>query len=69
VPTIGPRCYELRVADIEQRTEWRVVYYVGKEAVAVLDVFAKTTRATRAGVIAGCRRRLAGFRRVAEDER
>lgn len=66
--TIGPGRHELRVADIQQRKEWRIVYYIGEEVVAVLEVFAKTTRATPDAVIAGCRRRLAEFRRVAEDK-
>ena len=50
------------------KKEWRIVYYIGEEVVAVLEVFAKTTRATPDAVIAGCRRRLAEFRRVAEDK-
>lgn len=59
---IGPRCHELRVDDIAQKKEWRIIYYVGSLAIAILDVFAKTTRETPDDVIRNCRRRLADFR-------
>jgi phage-related protein len=67
MPSIGPRCHELRVDDAQQKKEWRVMYYVGRRAIAVLDVFQKTTRATPAHVIDSCRRRLAEFRKVDES--
>jgi phage-related protein len=65
--SIGPRCHELRVDDVQQKKEWRVLYYVGRHAIAVLEVFQKTTRATPAHVIDSCRRRLADFRKVDES--
>ena len=43
------------------------MYYVGRHAIAILDVFHKTTRATPARVIAECRRRVAEFRKVDES--
>jgi hypothetical protein len=43
---VGPRCHELRIDDVEQKKEWRVMYYVGRHAIAILEVFPKTTRAT-----------------------
>ena len=43
------------------------MYYVGRHAIAILDVFQKSTRATPAHVIAGCRRRVAEFRKVDES--
>ncbi len=64
---IGPRCHELRIDDVHQKKEWRVMYYVGRHAIAILDVFQKTTRATPGDVIAACRRRLAEFRKVDES--
>jgi phage-related protein len=67
MPSIGPRCHELRVADVEQKREWRVMYYVGRHAIAILDVLQKSTRATPAHVIAGCRRRVTEFRKVDES--
>ncbi len=62
LPTIDPRCHELRFDDIEQKIAWRVVYYVGNLAIAVLDVFKKTTAATPDTVISKCKVRLADFK-------
>jgi phage-related protein len=62
MPVIGARCHELRVDDIVQKKEWRIVYHVGHLAIAVLEVFAKGTRDTPDDVIKNCRRRLAEFR-------
>jgi phage-related protein len=67
MPLVGPRCHELRIDDVEQKKEWRVMYFVGRYAIAVLEVFAKTTRATPPHVITVCRRRLAEFRKVDES--
>lgn len=67
MPDIGPRCHELRIDDVHHKREWRVMYYVGRHAIAVLDVVAKSTRATPGDVIANCRRRLAQFRKVDES--
>jgi hypothetical protein len=30
MPSIGPRCHELRIDDVEHKREWRVMYYVGR---------------------------------------
>ena len=67
MPSIGPRCHELRVDDTVQKREWRVIYYVGRLAIPVLDVFAKDTRATPVEVIRQSKRRLADFRKVDES--
>jgi len=67
MPSIGPRCHELRIDDVQQKKAWRITYYVGRHAIAVLEVFQKTTRTTPAHVTAACRRRLAEFRKVDES--
>ena len=67
MPSVGPRCHELRIDDVEQKKEWRVMYYVGRHALAILEVFQKTTRATPRNVISDCKRRLAEFRKVDES--
>ncbi|MFL5379208.1 MAG: type II toxin-antitoxin system RelE/ParE family toxin [Myxococcales bacterium] len=67
MPAIGPRCHELRIDDLAQKKEWRVMYYVGRHAIAILEVVQKATRATPPQVIAACRRRLAEFRKVDES--
>ena len=48
---------------VEKKAEWRVIYYVGELAIAVLDIFQKKTRATPVDMLAKCRRRLAAFKR------
>ena len=56
MPTIGPRCHELRIVDTS--TTWRLVYRIDADAVVIADVFQKTTAQTPARVIEDCRRRL-----------
>jgi phage-related protein len=56
MPNIGAGCHELRIID-ETRT-WRVVYAIRADAIVILEVFSKTTRATPLDVVRICRRRL-----------
>jgi phage-related protein len=56
MPSIGPRCHELRIADANRI--WRLIYRTDPTAILVAEVFAKTTRATPRDVIANCKRRL-----------
>jgi len=56
MPSIGARCHELRIND-ENKT-WRIVYRVDTDAIVILDVFAKKTRATPDRVIATCKSRI-----------
>ena len=67
MPAIGTRCHELRIDDFVLKKEWRIIYYVGRLAIAVLEIFPKDTRATPDDVIRNCRRRLAEFRKVDES--
>ena len=67
MPTIGPRCHELRIDDVAQKKEWRIIYYTGKLAIADLEVFAKSTRETPEDVIKNCKRRLADFKKKDES--
>ena len=59
MPSIAPRCHELRVRD-ENRI-WRIIYRIDSDAILIVEVFAKTTRKTPNSVIAICRRRLSLF--------
>lgn len=61
IPAIGAGCHELRVTDAGG--EWRLVYAVRPQAIVVLDVFKKTTRATPPTVVNQCERRLREYRR------
>jgi phage-related protein len=56
MPSIGPRCHELRVIDGEHN--WRVFYRIDEDAILVAAVFAKTTSKTPKQMIALCKRRL-----------
>ena len=56
MPSIGPRCHELRIND-ENKT-WRVIYRIDDDAIIVVAVFEKKTRATPHRIIEECQRRL-----------
>jgi len=56
MPGIGAKCHELRVPD--RNHTWRIVYYLDTEAIVILEVFAKQTRATPQQVIDICKLRL-----------
>jgi phage-related protein len=44
MPAIGERCHELRLVDIH--ATWRIIYRIDTDAIVILDVFSKKTRAT-----------------------
>jgi phage-related protein len=56
MPSIGPRCHELRINDAN--VTWRVVYRIDVDAIVILEVFAKKTGKTPKAVIDTCRKRL-----------
>ena len=56
MPSIGPRCHELRIND--RNATWRIVYRVDPDAIVILEVFKKTTAKTPLAVIDTCKRRL-----------
>jgi phage-related protein len=56
MPSVGPRCHELRIKDGE--AAWRIIYRIDPDAVLILEVFRKTTRATPKHVIETCQWRL-----------
>lgn len=62
MPSIGPRCHELRIND--QNVTWRIMYRVDHDAIVILEVFKKSTAKTPAHVIDTCKRRL----RMYDDE-
>jgi len=62
MPVIGSRCHELRVTDAS--VTWRIVYRADPNAVLILEVFQKTTRATPQAVIGACRSRLNAYDRI-----
>ena len=56
MPTIGTHCHELRLED--GGVSWRIVYFLRQDAVAILEVFRKTTQQTPDHVLNTCRQRL-----------
>lgn len=56
MPDIGKACHELRIQDDSR--SWRIMYYLDADAVVVLEVFAKATRATPKQVMVTCKDRL-----------
>jgi phage-related protein len=56
MPSIGPRCLELRIND--ENMTWRVVCRTDKDAIVILEVFAKKSGKTPKEVIETCRKRL-----------
>jgi phage-related protein len=65
MPDIGSRCHELRVNDTNKT--WRIIYRVDEDAVLIVDVFEKKTRATPQQVIENCKRRLRLYDEAAGD--
>lgn len=62
MPSIGPRCHELRIND--RNVTWRIMYRVDNDAIVILEVFKKSTAKTPLQVFDVCQRRL----RIYDDE-
>jgi phage-related protein len=56
MPSIGLRCYELRIDD--QNKTWRIVYRIDRDAIVILEVFEKKTQKTPRKVVENCKRRI-----------
>ena len=59
MPTIGPRCHELRVRDADGI--WRIIFRIDADAIVILDVFQKKTAKTPPRVVEACRQRLRAY--------
>lgn len=59
MPTVGPRCHELRVQDDDHF--WRLVYRIDSDAIVIVEVFDKHSRKTPREIIDLCRRRLRDY--------
>lgn len=53
MPSIGPHCHELRIADSDKI--WRIVYRIDVDAIVIAEVFQKKTAATPKPVIDICK--------------
>ncbi len=65
MPSIGPRCLELRISDGD--VTHRIICRVNPDAVLVGEVFTKKMRKTPDSVIDNCKRRFAEYDRVARE--
>ena len=59
MPTIGKRCYELRITD--DNLTWRIVYRIDEDAIIILEVFDKKTGKTPKRTIDACKERLRNY--------
>lgn len=59
MPSIGAHCHELRVRDADKN--WRIIYRIDDDAILIIEVFNKTTRATPKNVIEVCKKRLSKY--------
>lgn len=59
LPSIGPRCAELRVRDAEHN--WRIIYRLDDDAVIVVDVFPKKTQRLPDEIVRQCKQRLRAY--------
>lgn len=59
MPSTGTRCHELRIRDVDKN--WRIIYRIDEDAILIVEVFSKTTRATPKNVIDVCKKRLSKY--------
>jgi phage-related protein len=61
MPSVGPRCHELRINDAQTNKIWRIMYRIDSDAILIIDVFAKKTQKTPKRVIEACQKRLKAY--------
>ncbi len=59
MPSIGPRCHELRINYADGT--WRVIYRIDRDAIVIAEVFAKKTQETPDEVVRNSQRRLKDY--------
>lgn len=62
MPSIGPRCHELRINDTD--VTWRIFYRIDRDAIVILEVLKKKTPTTPRAVLQACQRRLAEYDQI-----
>ena len=56
MPSLGPRCHELRINDAG--VAWRIIYRIDSDAIVILEVFSKKSGKTPRSIIDACKRRI-----------
>lgn len=64
LPIVGPRCGALRIRDGAHN--WRIMFRVDRDAVLILEVYSKKTRAIPQEVIDRCKKRLKDYDQAAK---
>ncbi len=62
---VGPRCGALRIRDGTHH--WRIIYRLDSDAVLIVEVYSKKTRAVPQEVIDRCRKRLKDYDKAAKE--
>jgi phage-related protein len=62
---IGANCHELRIDDGD--VTWRILYHVEPDAIVILEVFQKKSRATPKRVLDIAQKRLRNYQRVIRE--
>ena len=62
MPSMGPRCHELRITDAGMA--WRIMYRIDADAIVIAEVFAKKTARTPKAVLEVCKARLKEYDRA-----
>lgn len=65
MPSIGVRCYELRIND--KNKSWRIIYKIDSDAIIILDVFEKRTNQIPKQVIETCQKRIQFYEHLAKE--
>jgi phage-related protein len=60
MPSIGKVCHELRIKD--ENKDWRLIYFIDSDAIAILAVEEKRTRTTPQATIDVCQGRLKRYK-------
>lgn len=66
MPEIGRNCHELRIDD--GGVTWRIIYHLDSDAIVILEVFQKKTRATPRQVLEVTRKRLRAYQLATREE-
>lgn len=61
MPSVGARCHELRIEDVDTRKSWRLVYRVDSDAIVIGGWFSKTTSKTPKSVLDTCKKRFSAY--------
>ena len=66
MPTLGPRCHELRIPDAG--ATWRIIYRTDPDEIVIVEVFSKKSQTTPGHVLTTCERRLRAYDAAAAGE-